>query len=1401
MPTPRSSLPPAQPLAAETDAEFLSDPVRIAARYEVEAVLGKGGLATVYRALDTATGQRVALKQLTYTEQEHDRVAREALFEREYRTLAELSHPRVIAVFDYGVDRGQPYYTMELLDGGDLKEMSPLPWREACRVMFDVCSSLALLHSRRLLHRDVSPRNVRYTSSGHAKLIDFGAMSPMGYSRQIVGTPAFVAPEVVYRVALDARADLFSAGATLYYALTRRLPYAARDFAQAAEAWRHKPAPPSHTAPDVPSALDSLVLALLSPDASKRPRTIHEVMERLAALAGLSASEPLSVSHAYFAAPSLVGRSHALAELDAKWAAALDGRGSAVLIRAEPGEGRSRMLDACALSAKTAGGTVLRVNVRPVAGRELGVSQALVDALFEEAPQIARAALPPDSELQPLVAATPRPRLRDLAVSRAALQTALREWLLALSAHRPVVLACDDVHEADATSLAVLATLATHARSRRFLLVLTAESAAIDASAAEGGMAVVAQQCSPLVLSPLAPVETEELLRSVFGEVPNLPLLSARVHERTGGNPRDCMDVIEHLAGTGQLAYERGQWTLPSELASLALPASAAAAVATRLAVLRPLARRLIEAQALATHAAFTREDYAHLVLRPRDVDGRIADRSRGSHQDHAGGGLEPQAHSDVESALVELLAEGLLEGDGASFVLRRRAFASTIASQLSEADRRARHTSLAQVYAHKQNDIVAAKHAFLGTDPAQGVECLIRFTRQTDDTAGRIQRAGMTPDEVAEVIEQGLGFARAARRTPYELAELEHWLVMLGTSADDHFYHGFAQRWFADIERDSGLARWRELSDVADAGDRLTRALVFASQHYQALPEAERVYSPQLAIQFLVHYVAASLAIGVRSHDGQLIGSLPGILAPYAPLSPLIHAVWKNAEATHEVMTACRIESARARYLDALSRLPEVTSDVPTQYVRNAVVFALGLLEARLGISSADKWVQQLDLQHGAAAVDAMYLRKILRLSEGDFQAAEQCRRQAELLALQENARPMLAASLIVELATHVAADDLTGVKHVKERIAALATRYPGWKSFAHLAQGQYLRLCGYAEEAAAELEQAVALSRHDAREPGRVITAWPASVAAYIDVLCALGRVADALRCGEQALAKCAELGSSIAAHGISGAYALALARNGEIAAASARLDALIAEQHTLGVHGLQLGASYEARTRVAIWAGDRAQIDHFGQLAAAEYRRGTGAGLSARYERLMEEAGRVGVPSLPSLTEVRSTLHATTATREPPAARVVRELSTLATRDARVKCALRRLCEAQAAERAALYLRAPSGIGLAESIGQPPLPPGFEASVEAALQRELGEDDTATQFEEPSTQAAQETAIETGPQVRMLPLRWRSKGKPHCAGLFVWVVDALVVPEPDWQLLAAIAEQLTLRGDCVA
>jgi serine/threonine-protein kinase len=157
---------------------------------------------------------------------------------REYYALSALRHPRIINVYEYGLDGSVPYYTMELLDGQDLSELSPLPLREGCSYLRDVASSLALLQDRRMLHRDLSPRNVRRTSDGHCKLIDFGAMIPFGSPPNIIGTPPCLAPEALMGGALDQRSDLYSLGALAFFVLTGRHAYSARELEVLPALWQ-----------------------------------------------------------------------------------------------------------------------------------------------------------------------------------------------------------------------------------------------------------------------------------------------------------------------------------------------------------------------------------------------------------------------------------------------------------------------------------------------------------------------------------------------------------------------------------------------------------------------------------------------------------------------------------------------------------------------------------------------------------------------------------------------------------------------------------------------------------------------------------------------------------------------------------------------------------------------------------------------------------------------------------------------------------------------------------------------------------------------------------------------------------------------------------------------------------
>lgn len=205
-------------------------------RYELLALIAHGGWSAVHRAFDTFHHREVALKRLIVSREAPLRRF-ERFFRGEYTTLARLAHPNIVEVYDYGVDAAGPYFTMELLPEENLLRLAPMPVLDSCRMLHEVAASLSYLHDHRLLHRDLNPSNVLVTVSGRPKLIDFGAVTSFGVSEDIMGAPAFIAPECLAKAHLDQRTDLYCLGALAYWLLTRRWAIDAVQLEDLLQAW------------------------------------------------------------------------------------------------------------------------------------------------------------------------------------------------------------------------------------------------------------------------------------------------------------------------------------------------------------------------------------------------------------------------------------------------------------------------------------------------------------------------------------------------------------------------------------------------------------------------------------------------------------------------------------------------------------------------------------------------------------------------------------------------------------------------------------------------------------------------------------------------------------------------------------------------------------------------------------------------------------------------------------------------------------------------------------------------------------------------------------------------------------------------------------------------------------
>ena len=266
--------------------------------YRLLGKLGGGGMGDVYRAEDPKLGREVAIKVMR-AEMAASPNARER-FVRETRAAAALQHDHVVPIFHVGEDGGVPYLVMPLLVGQSLEarlEAGPLPPAEAARIGHEAALGLAAAHAAGLVHRDVKPANLWLEDPNRrVKVLDFGlaraADGADGLTRPggILGTPAYMAPEQADGHPVDARADLFSLGATLYEMATGQAAFRRSTLTATLRAVAdHHPPAPHEVNPAVPAALSDLIMRLLAKQAADRPTTAQAVADELGRLSGLEA--------------------------------------------------------------------------------------------------------------------------------------------------------------------------------------------------------------------------------------------------------------------------------------------------------------------------------------------------------------------------------------------------------------------------------------------------------------------------------------------------------------------------------------------------------------------------------------------------------------------------------------------------------------------------------------------------------------------------------------------------------------------------------------------------------------------------------------------------------------------------------------------------------------------------------------------------------------------------------------------------------------------------------------------------------------------------------------------------------------------------------------------------------
>ena len=239
-------------------------------KYEIKRPLGRGAMGTVYEGWDPIIARRVAIKTVRLPDND-DPETEEALarFRREAQAAGRLTHPNIVGVFDYGETNDLAYIVMEFVDGPTLKTLLDKQERfalaDAVRVMEDVLAGLQFSHERGVVHRDIKPANVMLTSSGQAKIADFGIAriesSSMTQAGTLLGTPAYMSPEQFMGQVVDARSDIYSSGVLLYQLLTGERPFEGGLSAIMHKALNTEPPAPSQLSVTAPPSFDPWCVA------------------------------------------------------------------------------------------------------------------------------------------------------------------------------------------------------------------------------------------------------------------------------------------------------------------------------------------------------------------------------------------------------------------------------------------------------------------------------------------------------------------------------------------------------------------------------------------------------------------------------------------------------------------------------------------------------------------------------------------------------------------------------------------------------------------------------------------------------------------------------------------------------------------------------------------------------------------------------------------------------------------------------------------------------------------------------------------------------------------------------------------------------------------------------------
>jgi len=613
-------------------------------RYAVLKKLGEGGKGVVYKARDTVLNRIVAIKMFKSEVLSEETYSR---FMREAQAVARLNHPNIVSIYDVEKEDEKRFFVLEFVDGMSLRELVRTYPEGKCdtqtilRISMDVCSALQYAHSQGVLHRDIKPENILITEEGTTKLMDFGLAKMLGepsitQEGIIVGTVAYVAPEIALGKGADDRSDLYSFGAVLYEALTGKPPFPGEDPVKIIFGHIHDyPVSPSRLNPKVPQALAECIMKLLEKEPAKRYQSAADLLNVLKEIAEGFLREILLVSHKpSIVVPSprppaareiqLIDRVEEMSLLREAVDRAVRGEGGVVFLYGEAGIGKTRLGRELGAYARLRGMRVLYGRC-PALFRMDGVppyvlwSEVIKDYLEVCTPeQLYRVIgfypgevckLVP--EIKQKLGAVPQSLPISPEHERDRLFEAVSQFVTNVSKEAPLLVVLDDLQWTDQSSLLLLHYLARGIYKQNLLLLGAYRDTDIDER------------------HPLSPVLTElnrerllqstQLKRMSFDDVSEMIKrileqdevpreFCELVYEKTKGNPFFVEEVIKSLKEEEVIYRERDKWRI-KEVSRIEFPKTVKSVVKNRISRLDD------ECQNVLTMASFVGKDFTFEAL------------------------------------------------------------------------------------------------------------------------------------------------------------------------------------------------------------------------------------------------------------------------------------------------------------------------------------------------------------------------------------------------------------------------------------------------------------------------------------------------------------------------------------------------------------------------------------------------------------------------------------------------------------------------------------------------------------------------------------------------------------------------------------------------------------------